>query len=196
MTFSFPVALKLVGRRCLIVGDGAEAAQRLEALAAAGAELALVSANPTADVRLRAHELGAALAERDYRTSDLDGVWLAVLCDRNPQLATRMSADAEARQVFFCAVDQPAPSSYSHVALVRSGALCVTIGTEGKAPALARRLKQELARALGNPAVSSFVDAIVKLRENAPTEGRGALLSREAARLRLEGAFVVDAPER
>lgn len=192
MTFSFPVALKLVGRRCLIVGDGAEAVQRLEALAAAGAELALVSANPTSDLRMRASELGAALAERDYHTSDLDGAWLAVLCDQNSELATRIGADAEARQVFFCAVDQPTPSSYSHVALVRSGPLCVAIGTEGKAPALARRLKQELARALENPAVSAFVDALVKLRESAPAEGRGALLTREAARFRLEGAFVVD----
>lgn len=196
MTFSFPVALKLVGRRCLIVGDGAEAVQRLEALATAGADLVLVSASPSPHLRSRALELGAALALRDYHTSDLDGVWLAVLCDQNSELATRMGADAEARQVFFCAVDQPAPSSYSHVALVRSGPLCVAIGSEGKAPALARRLKQELARALGNPAVSAFVDALIELRQSAPTEGRGALLTREAARLRLEGAFVVDAPER
>ena len=192
MTFSFPVALKLAGRRCLIVGDGEEAVQRLEALAAAGAELALISASPTPDLRLRAGALGAALSQREYRASDLDGVWLAVLCDRNAELAQRMGADTEARQVFFCAVDQPAPSSYSHVAVVRSGPLFVAIGTEGKAPALARRLKHELARALGSPVVSAFVDALVRLRESAPTEERGALLTREAARFRLEGAFVVD----
>jgi len=192
MTFSFPVALKLVGRRCLVVGDAAEAVQRLEALARAGAELALVSASPTPDLRSRARELGAALAEREYRTSDLDGVWLAVLCDQNTELAARMGADTEARQVFFCAVDQPSPSSYSHVALVRSGPLFVAIGTEGKAPALARRLKHELARTLGTPVVSAFVDALVRLRENAPPEARAALLTREAARFRLEGGFVVD----
>jgi len=192
MTFSFPVALKLVGRRCLIVGDAAEAVRRLEALAEAGAELALVSASPSHDLRLRAGELGAPLAEREYRASDLDGVWLAVLCDQNSELAARMGADADARQVFFCAVDQPAPSSYSHVAVVRSGPLFVAIGTEGKAPALARRVKHELARALGTPALSAFVDALVRLRESAPSEERGALLTREAARLRLEGSFVVD----
>lgn len=195
MTFSFPVALKLEGRLCLIVGDAAETVRRLAALAEAGAHLRLVSSNPTPDLLERAHELGASVSRREYRASDLEGVWLAVLCEQNAELAARMGADTDARQVFFCAVDQPSHSSYSHVGLTRSGPLFIAIGTEGKAPALARRLKHELARALASPVVSEFVDALVRLRESAPAAERAALLNREAARFRLAGAFVVDAPD-
>ena len=195
MSSSFPVALKLERRLCLLVGDGAEAVRRLEALVGAGARLHVVSGNPSHELVERTKELGVSMSEREYRTSDLDGVWLAVLCEQDAELAARMSADADARQVFFCGVDQPAYSSYSHVGITRTGPLFVAIGTEGKAPALARRLKHELARALGTPAVSEFVDALVKLRESTPHAERSPRLTREAARLRLDGAFVIDAPE-
>lgn len=195
MIFSFPVALKLEGRLCLVVGDGSEAAQRLQALAAAGAWLRVISANPSPDLLARAHQHGASVYEREYQTSDLEGVWLAVLCEQDPELALRIGADAAARQVFFCGVDQPAHSSYSHVGVARSGPLFIAIGTEGKAPALARRLKHELARALARPEVSEFVDALVRLRDSAPQAERAALMTREAARFKLEGAFVVEPRE-
>lgn len=193
---SFPVALKLEGRLCLVVGNDAEAVRRLEALTESGARLHLVANNPSRELCLRARALGCTLSEREYQTSDLDGVWLAVLCERNAELAARMGADTDARHVFFCAVDQPASSSYSHVGITRSGPLFIAIGTEGRAPALARRLKHELDRALSIPAVTEFVDALVRLRESTPQAQRSARLTREAARLRLEGGFVVDAPER
>jgi len=192
MTLSFPVALKLEGRLCLIVGSGAEAVRRLQALAETGARLQLVSSNPNPELLERAHELGASVAEREYRAGDLDGVWLAVLCEQDAELAARLKADADALRVFFCAVDQPASSSYWHLGIVRSGPLSITIGTEGKAPALARRLKHELGRALASPGLREFVDTLVRLRESAPQKERAALLAREAARLRLDGAFVVD----
>jgi len=195
MTFSFPVALKLEGRLCLIVGHGAEAVRRLEALTEAGANLRVVATSSGGDLTSRAQALGASLAEREYQASDLEGVWLAVLCDQNAELAARMGADADARQVFFCAVDQPSYSSYSHVGLARSGPLFIAIGTEGKAPALARRMKHELGRALKTPVVREFVDKLVELRETASDAERAELMTREAARFRLEGAFVVDTPE-
>lgn len=192
MTLSFPVALKLEARSCLVVGNGDEASKRLEALAGAGARVSLVSPSPSPELEARAQELGVELLHRDYQAADLEGIWLAVCCEPDVALASRMGADADARQVFFCAIDQPAPSSFSHVALTRSGPLFVAIGTEGKAPALARRLKHELARVLGTPAVEQFIDALVRLRETAPAEQRANQVTREALRLRLDGGFVVD----
>ena len=59
------------------------------------------------------------LAARPATEADLDGVWLAVLTDMDPALAERLSRAAEARRVFFCAVDQPGFGSFSHVCLDR-----------------------------------------------------------------------------
>ena len=94
MTPMFPIALVLRQRRCVVVGDGSEAASRAQALADAGAEVLMVKA-------------------ADYATSDLDAAWLCVLTDRNAELAARLGSDCEARQIFFCAVDQPSFGSFA-----------------------------------------------------------------------------------
>src|SRR5688572_23458614 len=125
MTSMFPIALKLVGRRCLVIGSGTEAANRAQALADAGAEVELIAAN-------------------EYAESSLHGVWLCVLTERDAELAARLAQDCDARRLFFCAVDQPAFGSFSHVAIARAGSLFVGIGSSGRAPALARRMRELL----------------------------------------------------
>ena len=79
-------------------------------------------------------------------------------------LARRLGALCDARHIFFCAVDQPENSSYAHLALVRAGSLTLAIGTEGRAPALGRRLREELARVLSEAGAAEEVDRLAALR--------------------------------
>jgi len=185
MTDTFPVALKLNGRACLLVGSAAETSRRLRALLDAGASVTLVTKEPTPELRNMAAAHAVLLEERDYLSHDLQGKWLAVLCDRDPELAARIARDAEALRVFFCAVDLPAHNSFAHVGVARSGPVFLAVGTEGKAPALARRLKHELQRLIDEPPFTAFVERLVKLRERAPAGERAAALSRLAARLHI-----------
>jgi siroheme synthase-like protein len=120
------------------------------------------------------------------------GKWLAVLCDRDAALAARLGQDAEQQRVFFCAIDQPQNNSFSHVGLSRSGPLFIAVGTEGKAPALARRLKLEFERLLQEPTFSDFVAMLVRVRERTDPKQRKHELNRLASKLRLSGGFVID----
>src|SRR6202000_1554455 len=88
------------------------------------------------------------LRERAFDDSDLNDIWLAVLVDNDAALATRIAALAERSQVFFCAVDQPEHNSYAHMAQARAGLLTIAISTAGQAPALGRKLREELERLL------------------------------------------------
>src|SRR5262245_45318247 len=124
MTPWFPVALKLKGRRCLVVGTGDDADGRAQALAEHGAELVRA---PT------------------FEPSLLECVWLAVLTTRDPELARTMDRECETRRIFFVAVDEPSVGSFAHLALARAGNVTAAIGTNGEAPALARRLREILA---------------------------------------------------
>ena len=192
MRASFPVALKLTGRPCLVVGSGRETERRVRALLDAGAQVRLVTPGSAAEFASFAAPPALVVEQREYRSSDLAGVWLAVLCERNPPLAKRMSQDAERCQTFFCAIDQPVPSSFSNVGLARSGPLFVAVGTEGKAPALARRLKDELQRLLDDPTLRAFVEHIIELREHTPAAERAKRLEREMQRLHLKANFALD----
>src|SRR4051812_40758348 len=167
-----PLGLKLDGRACLVVGSGAEVSERATALLAAGAQVHLVSEQPDESAATQASTGALRLSRRPFEDADLTGVWLAVLTDRDAALAQRMATRAELERVFFCAVDQPAFSSYSPLALARSGPVTVAISTNGRAPALARRLREELARVFDEAGLAAFAERLARLRDRTPSEDR------------------------
>jgi len=172
----FPVALLLEGRACLVVGSGAELTSRTQALLEARARPSVVSSAPSDAIRALATAGRIELHQRDFIDSDLDGKWLAVLVDENPSLAARMASLAEAERVFFCAVDQPEHNSYAHMAQARAGLLTIAISTAGQAPALGRRLREELERLLVAAKMSDFVDKLATLRQRTPSPERRKVL--------------------
>ena len=181
----FPVGLRLEGRRCLVVGNGDGAEARARALLEAGARVLVVSEEPTPGLTALARAGSVELAHRSFQDRDLDGVWLAVLTDRDAALATRLGTLAEAQRTFFCAIDQPQPSSFSHLAIAREGALTVAVSTSGVAPALARRLRQELQRVLSVAGIGAFTERLAELRDRTPSADRARVLGQAVEDLKL-----------
>jgi precorrin-2 dehydrogenase/sirohydrochlorin ferrochelatase len=122
----YVACLNLRGRRCLVVGSGAIAEEKAEALRAAGADV--------------------AVADR-YEPSLLDGVWLVVVAD--PAVGERVFADAEERRVFCNVADVPDLCSFILPALHRSGPITVAVSTGGASPALAQHLRDDFAARIG-----------------------------------------------
>ena len=170
MTFWLPLALKLGGRRCLVVGEGEDADGRARAFTEAGAEV------------VRAATFAPEL---------LEGVWLAVLSTRDREQAARMDRECEARRIFFAAVDEPAFGSYSHLALARAGTVTVAVGTNGEAPALARRLRELFEGLLGRANLAEFAGRHAALRRVTPPADRREVLGHDVRDVRLEGELVV-----
>jgi siroheme synthase-like protein len=183
----FPVALVLEGRSCLVIGDGAEAVQRAEALFRAGALVTVVTEQPEPDLLRLERDGHCKLERRAFAPADLDGKWLAVLTSMDSDLAERVSRAALERRVFFSAVDQPKVSSYLHVALARAGALVAAISTAGSAPALGRRLREELERVFDECKLADFVERVSALREKTPSAARRQVLGAAVAGVRFGG---------
>lgn len=189
----FPVALLLEGRTCLVVGSSDEAAKRARALREAGARVRVVAEAPSSSLReLLSRETSIEHRAEPYAASHLDGVWLAVLADRDQALAERLAEDCGERRLFHCGVDQPERSSFAHVGVARAGALQVAIGTDGKAPALARRLKAELERVFAESKLADFVELVTKARAAASAEERARVTNALANRLHLRGSLTID----
>lgn len=172
----FPIALLLQGRACLVVGSGPELVERTRALLEAEARPVVVSSAPTSELRALAEAGSIELHERDFSDGDLAGKWLAVLVDANPTLAARMASIAEAERVFFCAVDRPEHNSYAHMAQARAGLLTLAISTAGQAPALGRKLREELERLLKISKMAQFVEELAQLRGNTASADRRRVL--------------------
>jgi siroheme synthase-like protein len=183
----FVLGLRLSSRHCLVVGSGEELDRRIQALAGAGALVRVVSAHPTDTARALAASGAITLAERSFEESDLDGVWLAVLTDLDAALAARMFGATEARRMFFCAIDQPSFCSFSHLAIARAADVTVAVSTNGRAPALARRLREEFERLLAESRITQFVDRLAVLREKTASADRRAELGKAVEGVRISG---------
>lgn len=184
----YPLNLLLDDRKCVVVGGGSEAALRAGNLLEAGARVLVVGEEATPGLDLLASPR-LRLERRPFDDADLDDAWLVVQATLDADLARRVGSLCQARRIFFCAVDQPENSSYAHLALVRAGSLTLAIGTEGRAPALGRRLREELARVLGEARAAEEVERLAALRTATPNAERKEALSRAVADVHFTGAL-------
>ncbi len=136
-------ALDLRGRRCLVAGGGAVARRKVEGLLAAGAEV-LVVAPEIEDM-----PDGAAVERRAVRPGDLDGAVLAVCATDDGEVNAALAAEARRRGVLVNVADDPAAGDVAVPAVLRRGGLQIGVSTGGASPALARRLRDELAERVG-----------------------------------------------
>jgi siroheme synthase-like protein len=184
----YPLNLLLDDRKCVVVGGGSEAALRAGNLLEAGARVLVVGEEATPGLDLLASSR-LRIERRPFDDADLDDAWLVVQATLDADLARRVGSLCQARRIFFCAVDQPENSSYAHLALVRAGSLTLAIGTEGRAPALGRRLREELARVLGEARAAEEVERLAALRTATPNAERKEALSRAVADVHFTGAL-------
>jgi precorrin-2 dehydrogenase/sirohydrochlorin ferrochelatase len=128
---------------------------------------------------------------RGFAETDLDGVFLALVCERDPALGDAVWAAAGARGVLVYAQDRPDRSHVAMPALVRRGSLRLAISTGEASPALAGRLRAELERIFDEPFVRylAWLDELrTRLRDEEPDPARRA----ERLRAAVEG-FAVNA---
>jgi len=190
----FPVALILQGRACLVVGQGPELVSRTRALLDAQATVTVVSPAPSAEIREFASAGQIALCEREFEEGDLREVWLAVLVDMDAALAARMATVAAASRVLFCAVDQPEHNTYAHMAQARAGLLDIAISTAGQAPALGRRLREELERLLNDSGMAEFIEKLAELRARTPSADRRQVLGDAVSHVHFTGHLQLKKP--
>jgi len=70
--------LKLTGRKCLVVGAGEIALEKIDGLLACSGEVIVVAPDAEAAVQELASEGTIEWRQREYRTTDLDGVFIAI----------------------------------------------------------------------------------------------------------------------
>ena len=187
----FPIGLKLEAKRCVVIGSGEEAERRAKALVGAGARVSVVSKLPTPETEQLAGAGVLTLHRRAFAEGDLTGAWLAVFTDQDAAEARRIGEAANAERVFFCAVDQPADSSYSHMALTKAGPVTVAVSSNGRVPALARKLREELDRVFAEAGLHEFAESLAMLRDRSAPAERRSVLADAVRAVRVEGRLVL-----
>jgi precorrin-2 dehydrogenase/sirohydrochlorin ferrochelatase len=145
----FPAFLKLTGRRCLVVGAGPVAQEKIEGLVRAGAMVLVVAPQATDSVRAWARAKKIRWEPRGFRAADFRGVFLVVASTSSPALHEKIYRQARRRGIPCNVVDDPAHCDFYYGAVVRRGELQIAISTGGHSPALAQRLRKKIEREIG-----------------------------------------------
>jgi siroheme synthase-like protein len=157
-----PLLLDLVGRRCVVVGAGAIGARRAETLLAGGADVTLVDPAPSRAAEDLAAR-GARIERRAYAAGDLDGAVLAVAATGNPQVDEAVHRDADAGDILCNVASNVEECSVVFPSVLNRGDVVVAASTGGASPALAARLRDHLAAAVG-PEWGALADLMGELR--------------------------------
>ena len=142
--------LRLTGRRCLVVGGGEVGLEKVEGLLACGGAVTLVAPQAHEELVRLADEGSIAWERREYRTADLDGSFLVIAATDDSEVNIAVHEDADARAMLVNVVDVPPLCNFILPAIVRSGPLAIAISTAGASPALAKRMKREIAEQFGD----------------------------------------------
>ncbi|MDX6669072.1 MAG: precorrin-2 dehydrogenase [Solirubrobacteraceae bacterium] len=143
--------LRLSGRRCLVVGGGAVGLEKVEGLLACDADVLLVAPEAEPALQEYAREGSIVWEQRSYEPADLEGAFMVIASTDDTDVNIRVYEDAEARAMLVNVVDVPPLCNFILPAIVRSGPLAIAISTAGASPALAKRMKREIADAFGEP---------------------------------------------
>ena len=167
----YPIFLDLDKARCLVIGGGTIAERKVEALLAAGGEVTLISPELTAALRVLEAAGRLTVQQRPYQRGDLDTVSLVIAATDDPALQRQIAADAKQANILCNIVDQPALCSFIVPAVVQRGDLTIAVSTNGASPALAKKIRQDLAEQFG-PEYAAALRLLRRIRERLRHEQR------------------------
>jgi precorrin-2 dehydrogenase/sirohydrochlorin ferrochelatase len=180
-----PIYLDLHDRRAVVIGGGAVAARKVQALHEAGARVTVITEHVKAALEEGFHLPNVELILTPYQKDYLVGATLAVAATNDSVLNRKIFHDCQELEVLCNVVDQPELCDFYMPAVVRRGDLQIAIGTDGNCPAYSGHLRRKLEEVFTEEH-GRFLEQLEKMRkrilcEVADANQRKAILGRLAS---------------
>jgi precorrin-2 dehydrogenase/sirohydrochlorin ferrochelatase len=140
----YPIYLELGGRRVVVIGAGAVAVRKAQALLEAGARLVVVAERVDKMLTALCAKSNAELVRSKYSKNYLTGAVLVIAATDNRKVNEQIYKDCQELEILCNVVDQPELCDFFVPAVVQRGDLQIAIGTEGYCPAYAGHLRKKL----------------------------------------------------
>jgi precorrin-2 dehydrogenase/sirohydrochlorin ferrochelatase len=144
MAALFPMFMKLDGCKCVVVGAGLIATQKLDGLLDSGADVLIVAPKSAREICELAAAGRVSWVQAEFDAAHLSGAFMVIAATGNPAVNEQVYRAARERAVLCNSVDEPERCDFYYPAVVKRGDLQIAISTAGKSPALAQRIRKEL----------------------------------------------------
>lgn len=139
-----PVFLQLQARPVVVVGGGRVAARKVELLRRTGAQVTVVAPELLDELQELAAKGELRYLQAPFSPSHVDGAVAVVAATRHVEVNAAVSAAAQARRIPVNVVDDPAASTFIFPAIVDRSPILIAISSGGKAPVLARHVREQM----------------------------------------------------
>lgn len=195
----FPIFVKLEGRWVIVVGGGNVAETKLAGLLKSGARIRLVAPAVTPHIAELVRQRKIDWLPKEFESADMEGAFLVIAATSAAGVNEAVFHEADARGLLCNAVDDITHCHFYYGSVVQRGDLQVAISTNGKSPALAQRLRQELESQFG-PEYELWLEwlgaAREALRASGPTSDSTRRLLHELASRPMFEQFVRESHRR
>lgn len=140
----FPLFCRLQGKRCLLVGGGDVAERKARLLLDAGADLHVGALEFSPVFQQWAEQGKLQLLPGHFQESWLEGCWLVIAATDDDVVNQQVGDAAELRRIFCNLVDAPQEASAIMPSIVDRSPLMIAVSSGGRAPVLARLLREKL----------------------------------------------------
>lgn len=163
MGHNYPVYLNLTGKLCVVVGGGMVAERKVRSLLECDARVKVVSPEVSHALFETGNSGKIELCLREYSSDEITGAFLVISATDRDSINRQVAEDCFCRNILINVVDDPPKCNFIVPAVVRRGALSIAVSTDGKSPALAQKIRVELARQYG-PEYTEFLEILGELR--------------------------------
>jgi siroheme synthase-like protein len=155
----YMACLDLAGRRCVVVGGGSVGLEKAAGLVTCNARVTVVSP----DLHPGFGELEIEWRRGMYRRDDLENAFLVIAATSDRAVNEEVSRDAEQRGMLCNVADVPDLCNFILPAVHREGSIAIAVSTGGASPALAKRLRSQIAE-LVRPEHAELAEELRALR--------------------------------
>lgn len=160
----YPIFVDLSGQPCLVIGGGDIAERKVESLLNAHGQITVISPALTNQLRTWATEQRITTFERPYQPGDMAGFTLVFAATSDETLHQHIAAEAKQAGILLNVVDRPKLCSFIVPAVVSQGDLSLAISTGGASPAMAKKIRRDLASDFG-PEYALALQLLARVRE-------------------------------
>ena len=143
----FSIELNLEGRNVLVVGGGRIALRKVKTIIPTGAHITVVAPqfDPEFETLKTDEPSSITLKQRPYEPLDLRCIFMVFICTDQPAVNAQVSNDARARRILVNNACDYLDGDFIVPARMDFGEnIAVTVSTQGRAPSLAKKLKQKI----------------------------------------------------
>ncbi len=182
---AYPVDLRVAGKAALVVGGGRVAVRRVEALLGSDAQVTVVAPEALPPLVALAQAGQVRWHRRRFAAGDCRGMALVLCAASEAGVGLAVYRDAKTHGAWVNVADQPERCDFYVGAQLRRGVVTVSVFTDGQAPGMASRIRDQIAGVVDERAARR-VDAYRALRRRLRAAKPGQENAQERAEILAE----------